>query len=149
MTEDHWQALCQVMDSPAWVSDARFSDAQGRVNAADELDALIGAWTAQQDAYELMARLQHAGVPAGVVQDGEDLQQRDPQLEGFFEELTDMHPQLGQTWVDHLPIHFESTPCQQYERVRALGEDNAAVLADWLGLDTQQTDRLREVGALD
>jgi len=133
MTDEHWQALLTLMGNPKWSRDPALQSASGRVAASDTIDAHIAAWTREQDAYELMVRAQQAGVPAGVVQDGVDLLERDPQLRGFFEKLTDVHPQLGQTWVDHLPVRFGDTPCEEYIRTRALGEDNDAVLVDWLG----------------
>ena len=53
------------------------------VNKA-HIEEQLSAWTAQQDAYELMGLCQAAGVPAGVVQDGADLVERDPQLARKF-----------------------------------------------------------------
>ena len=50
--------------------------------------------------------------------------------------MDDVHPTLGQTWFDRLPLHFEKTPCYEYRRVRAIGEDNEQVLKDWLGMDS-------------
>jgi len=29
------------------------------------------------------------------------------------------------------------TPCDTYARVRDVGEDNASVLSDWLGMDSE------------
>ena len=97
-----------------------------------------------------MKACQDAGVPAGVVQDGVDLAERDPQLKAvnFLEKMADVSPVLGQTWVDHLPIHFSRTPCNGYRRVRELGEDNAAVLEDWLGLSPSEIDAAAQQGAL-
>jgi crotonobetainyl-CoA:carnitine CoA-transferase CaiB-like acyl-CoA transferase len=46
----------------------------------DELDRLIEEWTVERQAEKVMMLMQKAGVPAGVVNDGEDLQTRDPQL---------------------------------------------------------------------
>ena len=126
------------MQNPSWCQEARFSSAQGRHQAQEELNTLVGQWTATNEAYDLMARCQRAGVPAGVVQDGADLVERDPQLAevDFLQAMDDVHPTLGQTWFDRLPLHFEKTPCNDYQRVRAIGEDNEQVLKDWLGMDS-------------
>ena len=148
MTDEHWRALCALMGNPGWSRAEAYTDASGRVAHVDEIDANIGAWTADQDVYELMARCQAAGVPAGVVQDGIDLQEHDPQLQGFFEAMTDVHPDQGPTWVDHLPIRFSGTPCHDYFRSRVLGEDTDAVLADWLGFDDARLAAAYESGAL-
>ncbi|MDA7785225.1 CoA transferase [Pseudomonadales bacterium] len=136
--DTQWQSLCTLMQNPSWCQEARFSSAQGRHQAQEELNTLVGQWTATNEAYDLMARCQSAGVPAGVVQDGADLVERDPQLAevDFLQAMDDVHPTLGQTWFDRLPLHFEKTPCNDYQRVRAIGEDNEQVLKDWLGMDS-------------
>ncbi len=150
MDDEQWLALKALMGHPDWSSAAQLQTAEGRVAAADELDRHIAAWTQDQDAYAVMAACQAVGVPAGVVQDGIDLVERDPQLRtaNFFEKLNDVSPVLGQTWVDHLPIQFSRTPCNDYQRVRELGEDNAAVLEDWLGLSAQEIDDAQQAGLL-
>ena len=93
-------------------------------------------WVRDQDDYDLMTRCQAAGVPAGVVQTGKDLAERDPQIaaSGFMAQIADPLPDFGQTYADKLPLKFHGTPCEDYQRVRAVGEDNQAVLRDWLGM---------------
>ncbi|NKB98482.1 MAG: hypothetical protein GKR90_08320 [Pseudomonadales bacterium] len=138
--EEQWSALKELMDNPEWANAAVFGSVESRYEHSETLDVQIAAWTEGQDEYELMARCQAAGIPAGVVQNGIDLAERDPQLErtDFLHKIADAHPEIGQTWADRLPIHFASTPCDQYERVRALGEDNEAILGDWLGLSDSE-----------
>jgi crotonobetainyl-CoA:carnitine CoA-transferase CaiB-like acyl-CoA transferase len=62
--------------------------------------------------------------------------------------MQDVHPTLGATWFDRLPIHFEKTPCNDYHRVRAVGEDNDQVLKDWLGLEQARIDEHTANGTL-
>ena len=95
-----------------------------------------------------MDRCQAAGVPAGVVQTGADLGDVDPQLKrsGFLFPIEDRHPVLGQTYADRLPLHFEDTPCDVYRRTRRVGEDNVAVLADWLGMAEEEVRQGEEKG---
>lgn len=140
MQEAHWQALKRVMGNPAWAEDPAFSSMTDRCAHADALDAHLSTWTADRDDYELMAGLQAAGVPAGVVQNGADLVEQDPELgrRDFCHKIEDVHPNIGQTWCDRLPLHFEKTPCDEYQRVRVLGEDNEAVLRDWLSLSDDE-----------
>ena len=148
MNDEQWAALVELMGNPHWAVAGALSSAAGRVAAVRQLDEEIAAWTKDQDAYEVMARCQAAGVPAGVVQNGVDLVERDPQLRlsGFVQRIEDQHPTIGQTYADRLPLHFQKTPCNRYERVRALGEDNAAVLEDWLGMS--ETDMAAYEGVL-
>ncbi|NCF33746.1 MAG: hypothetical protein GWP50_09290 [Proteobacteria bacterium] len=150
MTDQQWLALTALMGNPDWTATPELSTAQGRVKQKHLLNEHLSAWTHDQDAYELMQRCQATGVPAGVVQDGADLMERDPQLAAvnFVRPMEDVHPQLGPTWIDALPIHFETTPCEQYHRVRAIGEDNAAVLNDWLAMSADEVAAQEQQGIL-
>jgi crotonobetainyl-CoA:carnitine CoA-transferase CaiB-like acyl-CoA transferase len=149
-TDAHWSALCDVMGRPSWAANPAWATLAGRVADADALDAALATWTQQEDARELMQRCQAAGVPAGLVQDGVDLAEHDPQLRhlGFLTPIEETGAPVGQTWADRLPLRFEATPCEEYHRVRLLGEDNASVLADWLGLDATATETIAARGIL-
>ena len=147
MTDAQWHALRGVMGDPAWSRDPALGTARGRTERAD-LDARVAAWTRTLSATEVMARCQAVGVPAGVVQTGADLGDADPQLRrsGFLCPIDEPHPVLGQTYADRLPIHFTDTPCDVYRRTRRVGEDNVAVLADWLGMTADEVTRGEDDG---
>ena len=148
LTDAHWEGLRRAMGDPEWAHDTVLATAAGRIAAVDELERHVTDWTKGLAAEEVMARCQREGTPAGVVQNGVDLAERDPELAraGFLMEFTDPHPTAGRTFADRLPIHFEQTPCDRYQRVRDLGEDNHAVLADWLGMDADTVRRGEEEG---
>jgi crotonobetainyl-CoA:carnitine CoA-transferase CaiB-like acyl-CoA transferase len=150
MNDAQWQGLRAVLGEPEWSRDPALATAAGRMAVSADLDAHIAAWTRDHDAAELMARCQAAGVPAGVVQDGIDLAERDPQLRhtGFLQPIDEPGAPVGQTWADRLPLRFEKTPCDEYHRVRLLGEDNAAVLHDWLGMPEDEVRRGEADGVL-
>ena len=149
MTDVQWRALCTVMGDPAWARNDALATASGRATCTD-LDARVAEWTRTLTAIDVMARCQAAGVPAGVVQTGADLGDHDPQLKhrGFLREFDEPHPGAGKVYVDRLPIHFDATPCESYRRARRIGEDNAAVLADWLGMSEAAVRQGEEAGHL-
>ena len=139
-SDAQWASLRALLGDPPWSRNAEFDTAEGRWQRRAELDAQLASWTARQDAYDLMERCQQAGVPAGVVQTGEDLTRRDPQLRanGFFFEFEQPHPILGPIKGDRLPLRFSSTDATQYRRPQVFGESNEAVLADWLGMSADE-----------
>ena len=149
MTDQQWQALRGVMGDPSWAQAPRLATAKGRAEATD-LDDRIGQWTKTLRAEDLMQRCQAAGVPAGVVQTGKDLGERDAQLRhaGFLRVIGEPHPVLGDTYADRLPIRFDATPCEEYRRTRRVGEDNAAVLAEWLGMSAAEVRQGEDEGYL-
>ncbi len=120
--EEQWLRLCEVAQiSPE----------------ADDRDAAVAAWTAQLDAHEMMNRLQANGVPAGVVQSGEDLA-NDPHLEarGFIQAVT--HPTLGEVQMAGLPLRFADAQTRPYGGAPALGEHNEEILCGLLGHSLEQ-----------
>ncbi len=74
-SEGEWQRLCQILDHAEWMQDPRFMTIAGRKQHEDELDRLIGDWTKDYTAEQVMALLQGAGVPAGAVQRGQEMLQ--------------------------------------------------------------------------
>ena len=70
----------RCMGEPQWAMDPRFDTLLGRKQHEDDLDALVAEWTSTQSADEVMTGLQAAGVPSGVVHNGEGLI-NDPQLD--------------------------------------------------------------------
>ena len=59
--------LCEAMGRPDLVADDRFATHVDRGRNADELDRIIGAWTATRSADDLLGLLADRGVPSGRV----------------------------------------------------------------------------------
>ena len=131
--EIEWKALCKTMGNPDWTQEEKFSSLSERKKNGAELDEFLGQWTVKHKAEELVNLLQEAGVPAGVVQNAEDLA-GDPQLKarGYFVELE--HPVLGNTISDASPIKFSDSTTAHWKAGPLLGEDNLYVFVELLGL---------------
>ena len=149
--DQQWRALCRLMEADDWLDDSSLAAADGRRARRGELDARIGEWTIGQDRYELMHRCQAAGVPAGVVQTGDDLVNRDPQLAqaDMHFAYDDPHPDLGPLKADRLVLQFEQTPATVYNRSEVFGESNVSVAADWLGMSAAEVSRLEADGVIE
>ena len=68
-----FRRLVDVMGEPSLAGDERFADHRARGRHADELDALVGAWSVQFEAADLVDRLNAAGVPCGLVYEPADM----------------------------------------------------------------------------
>ena len=131
-TEAEWQAFCRVMGEPGWAKDPRFATARGRKEHEEELDRLIGEWTKDYHEFEVMARLQASGVPAGVVETSEDLF-NDPQLKHRQHFRFLQHKAIGRM-ACHAPAYILSkTPNYIWKAPNCLGEDNEYVYKQLLG----------------
>ncbi len=149
--DEQWRALCQLISAADWLGDESLSSAAGRQLRRAEIDARIADWTSRQERYALMDRCQRAGVPAGVVQTGEDLIERDPQLAqaSMFFDFPTPHPALGPLKGDRLPLQFERTPSMVYNRPEVFGESNASVARDWLGMSASEVSQLEADGVME
>ena len=61
--DSDWATMCQAMENPSLAVDTRFADTNSRLQRQRELEAIVSAWTATQDQYQVMERLQGVGVP--------------------------------------------------------------------------------------
>lgn len=147
-TAEEWENFCLVLGAPVWTKEPRFATGSERVRHRSELDPLVEAWTMQYGAYDVMERLQTAGVAAGVVQNAAQLDS-DPHLRarGFIVE-TD-HPEMGRIRHGGLPIKLSVTPGRVRCHAPLLGQDNQYVLGNILGLAPEAIERLRQLGVLD
>ena len=86
---------------------------------------------------EAVQILQEGGIPAGVVQNAEEVA-RDPQLEArdFFVKLN--HPNLGQVFSDRSPIRFKDSSQDDWRAAPLLGEDNRYIYMELLGFTEEQ-----------
>ena len=146
-TDEEWRSFCDVIDAPALAADPHFATLEGRKSNEDELDREVEQWTIERDAFEVMERLQGRGVPAGVVQKGEDVLEHDPQLRhrNFYQRLD--HPALGTYRAPQASFRLSEAPCE-LQRARLLGEDTYEVLSQSLGYDEAEIERFALGGAL-
>ncbi len=147
-TEEQWQALTAVMGEPAWAGSADFATLDARVAHQDALDQRINEWARPRLAHDAMHELQRAGVPAGVVQNHNDLTERDNQIahRGLFPRIT--HRLLGEYLIDGLPINLSETPGGIRTPAPLFGEDTDDIVRNLLGYDDDHIEALRESGAL-
>ncbi len=146
-TDDEWQRFRRALGNPPWAEDKRFVTLAGRLANVDELDRLVGDWTREYTAEEVMALLQGQGVAAGVVQDAGDLA-NNPQLKerGFFIELD--HPEMGKTISEATPIRLSDTPAKYNRAAPLLGQDNDYVYGELLGIGKGELAELRRGGVI-
>src|SRR5207244_1697331 len=90
-------------------------------------------WTKQQNAEEAMELLQRAGIAAGVVCNGADLCDRNPQLRArdFWGKVP--LPDGGTTHVTGLPAKLSATPGSVRTPSPLIGSSNDYVLGELLG----------------
>lgn len=147
-TDEEWESFCKVIGEPAWTKDTRFSTLLARKDNEDELDRLVGEWTINHTPEEVMNQMQAAGVAAGLLENAQDLVERDPQLKHrhAFWELD--HPEAGVSHVPGPPFILSKVPFE-LRRAPMLGEHNEYALKEILGISDEKIAELIIDGALE
>ena len=133
LTDDQWAALRTAMGEPAWASNDKFANVEGRLEARGEIDEHIADWTRDQDDYDLFHQLQAAGVPAAPVLAASRIMD-DPhvQARGLNEAKT-LFDGVGPFRFNTPFYKFSDADIAHRKPPAALGEDNEYVYKDVLG----------------
>lgn len=124
--------------------DPELKDNSGRVQRVEEIDAAIGAWTAERDIVDVLHSLDAAGVPAGRIYNVADIA-ADPhyQARGMIEQI-----QLDDGSSLSLPgivPKLSRTPGGHARNAPDIGQDTEAVLQE-IGLSAEQIQALKARG---
>jgi formyl-CoA transferase len=142
----HWRRLLEVIDRADLIGDPRYETVQARAEREEEVDAIIANWTRQHDKHEAMRLISAVGVPAGAVLDTMELH-NDPDFEkrGIMQVMH--HPACGDFKMPTWPVRF-SGGTLPVGAAPLLGEHNAAVLGEWLGLSADELAKLHQDGVI-
>lgn len=136
-TDEQWRSLCRALGEDALAADERYASLPRRKLLEDDIDKMIGGWTADKTPEQVMQLLQTAGVPAGIVENVKDVYE-DPQLRqrGLFWPLE--HPEMG-TYT-HLGRSFilSKTPAKPMRPAPLIGEHTEQICTGLLGMSDEE-----------
>ena len=155
--DEQWAGFRRAVGDPDWCGEPQFATAEGRRANQDRLDALIGEWTAQHTAADVMERMQGEGVPASIVSQGDDLYESEHlKARDFYRPSPSYVAERGTpAWEwekrDSLawttPARLSETP-MEFGHYSNVGEDNDYVFQEILGMPESEIESLMESGAL-
>jgi formyl-CoA transferase len=126
--------------------DPALADNAGRVARVHELDAAIGAWTAQRTVAQALEALDAAQVPAGRIYTVADIA-ADPHYAARGMLLKRPQPDGSALLVPGIVPKLSRTPGGHHRDAPTLGQDTDAVLAG-MGLTAEQIAELRQRGVV-
>jgi crotonobetainyl-CoA:carnitine CoA-transferase CaiB-like acyl-CoA transferase len=146
-SDDEWRGLCRAIGQPGLAEDARFATLPARWRNQPTLDEILSAWTRAHDHYQAMHILQTHGVPAGAVLTAAEVI-ADPHLEARTFWDTVNHPEVGIYRQVTTPWRLSKHPRRATSPAPGLGEHNAYVLGELLGLSAQEIAALEAQGVI-
>jgi len=147
-SEEEWAILCREIGRPEYAEDPRFDSLANRKNNEDELNKLIGEWTAGLTAEAVMEQLQAAGVPAGVVKNTADVY-NDPQLRKRNIYWPMEHSEMGVFTHQGQSFQLSKTPSKAYSPSPLLGEHTEYVCTKLLGMSDEEFIDLMQKGVFE
>jgi len=140
--QHEWDRFVSAIGSPAWAYEAKFRTLYLRTRNSAELDANVSRWTIEQVAEQAMERLQRAGIAAGVVSNGADICERNPQLRarGFWG--TVRLPDGSNANVTGIPAKATAQAGSIRSPSPLIGSANGYVLGELLGYSAAEQDVL-------
>jgi crotonobetainyl-CoA:carnitine CoA-transferase CaiB-like acyl-CoA transferase len=139
-TDTQWAALRRAV-ATGQPSDG-WSTSDARRAAHDDIDAWLGDWCRSRPGDEVVSRLWTAGVPVAKVLAPAEVQHLG-QLEArrFLERVR--HPVAGEQIHYGYPVRFGAGPDRVHRQpAPTLGQHNVAILADLVGLGSDELARL-------
>jgi CoA:oxalate CoA-transferase len=139
---------CRLLDRPDLRDDARFAAMSDRVNHRDELVQIVRDWVLRfETADDLERALETIKLPIGVVRSVKEVEQSAWAKEwGAFVAVPDRHG--GHGVIPQSPWRFSDASTGAHGSFSYPGEDNAAVLQEWLDVDDTAVADLTERGVL-
>src|SRR5689334_1613783 len=142
---DHWHRLLKVLGREELIGNPDYDTPKARGERIAEINTMVTDWTRRRDKHEAMRIIGGAGVPAGAVLDTMELMNEPSFTErGILQ--TAQHP-TGPFRMPSWPVRFDGRP-PKLEPAPLLGQHNAQVFGDWLGMSTGDVDGLKEEGVV-
>lgn len=144
---EQYARFCAVLGHPELATDERFAEIALRVVnrrvLGEVFEPLVAAWKL----HDLLAALDAAGVPAGPIN---DMQQvfADPHVQARGMCVESRHPLAadGKVKLVANPVKFSATPIDRYDAPPVQGAHTESVLGELLGMDSVRIQALRERG---
>jgi crotonobetainyl-CoA:carnitine CoA-transferase CaiB-like acyl-CoA transferase len=142
-----WARMAEAIGRPELATDERFATQRARAANADELEAIIRDWIAARDFDDAFASLDAADVPAGPIMNAAQIV-ADPHINAREDIVSVDHPRIGPLKMPGIVPKFSATPGAVQWPGPELGEHNAAVYGELLGMNEAALRSLHERGVL-
>ena len=143
----HWQGLCEAMGRDDLAADPRFKDFKGRSTQKAVLVDILAEWFRDKAHIEVYHLISEKGCPIGYFASTAEVV-ASPQLEarGFFAEVE--HPHAGRLKYPTAAHQMSETPPRCDRAAPLLGEHNAEIFGDRLGIAPEELAALRRAGVI-
>ena len=143
LTEPHWHTLARLLGREDLIANEQYKDHGSRLRVADEIDAMVAAWTRPQRRDDIISLLIEKGIPCAPVREVEEVI-ADPELAERGMLIESEYPTRGTVRVTGTPVKLSEVPDDRIPKRRPpeLGEHTEEVLAS-IGISREEVAQLR------
>ena len=134
--------LAQAMGQPELAKDPQYATHAARGHNQKRLDEMIGQWTRTQKTTELLILMSDAGVPAGLIYRAPEML-ADPHFQAREAIVTVPHPDFGELKMQNVAPKLSETPGSIRTPSPQMGQHNAEVYLDLLGVNAERYEALK------
>jgi len=142
-----FERLAQVMDKPELAASPEFATSQARVARREEVNGIVAQWVASLPLQDVLARCEAGEVPCGPLYTIADIFE-DAQYRARENLMRVVDPRAGPLVLPAAVPRLSETPAEFKHAGPALGQDNAQVLGDLLGMDADALRDLSNAGVI-
>ena len=139
----HWAKLCKIIEREDLIEDPRTRTLADRALHIDFVDELIGAWTREKTAAEVLQIMEKAELVASPIYDFSRILQDEHIREREMVAEVD-HPVAGKVKLFGVAVKHSLTPGKVRSPAPLLGQHNCEVYGVQLGLSEEELEQLKE-----
>lgn len=147
---EHWRKILTVMGREDLYEDVRYKDQLGRLKLADEVDAIINAWSENRSVEDVLKGLESQGIPCAKVRNIPEVL-ADKNFLDSGAVVPVLHPLYGEVpsvKAAGLPIRFSVSKAGFDRPAPSLGQNNAEIYGEWLDLNDKALAELTDEGTI-
>ncbi len=139
--------LCKAMDDEALAKSPEYATHAARGARQHELDARIERWTRTLKTAEVLALMREHGVPAGLIYRVPEML-ADEHFKAREAIVSVPHPDFGEIRMQNVAPKLSATPGAIRDPSPALGQHNAEVYGELLGIGASERETLGKKGVI-
>ncbi|MEW6673759.1 MAG: CoA transferase [Thermodesulfobacteriota bacterium] len=149
-SNDHWFNILNIMGRDDLKDDKRYKDQPGRIEHADEVDAIINNWSEKRFVKDVLSALEAKGIPCSQVREIPEVLS-DENLLNLGTIIPIFHPDCGEipsVRAAGMPIRFSISKGNFNRPAPKLGQNNSEIYFQWLGLNDKMLAELKNEGII-
>jgi crotonobetainyl-CoA:carnitine CoA-transferase CaiB-like acyl-CoA transferase len=147
ITDPQWHKVLQAMGREDLISEPRYASRENRAKNMEEVEALVHAWSKNKSVEEILSILKEAGVPCSPLPSFDQVA-HDPHLLSREMIVEVDQPISGKVKLTGSVYKMSKTPGNRRKGVPAAGENNEEIFHQFLGMEAQEIQKLKEEGII-